>query len=346
MIKALQNPASKYQIQSTVLKPFMNALFQRSVIEDKPGWKIACIRTMHALHDKYPQGIDMDLMPYLLWLIQPKSTTTMFRDNVLRFIDRLCIVPINGKRLVAAEGLPTILHYISSVHKLNKPNSKRLTQTNNNQTDHTNLQNKNINDNKEPTITAEGKEVNSTIVLVNSNDSKQALEVKTPPKPSTVSATSKSEEKNPKSNDKTNSNITNRRATTGMISDRNNDENENEDEEEVSNEEGDAEESDDDENALGDEMIDDDWDMMKQLPTEFNPAELSAISIRIVRSILGTVPKAKKVAAKLPQLLPTLLQLMLCEVPELGDEALTLLLYILDTSLHLVPYLVTNGNKI
>ena len=123
LLPVLQDKNSSYVIELDRIHMLLAALFQRSVTEDDPGWKLACLRTMSALYEKYGDQLtkDLEIIPYFAWLIDPKHTLPIYRDHILKMLQTLLKDAANVRRFVKSGGIPHLLWYISQVQSLPDP---------------------------------------------------------------------------------------------------------------------------------------------------------------------------------------------------------------------------------
>jgi len=117
LLPVLADKQSSYVIELERIHMLLAALFQRSVIEDDPGWKLACLRTMSALYTKYGEQLtrDLEIIPYFAWLIDPRHTLPIYRDHILTMMQTLLKDAGNVRRFVKAGGVAHLLYYISRV---------------------------------------------------------------------------------------------------------------------------------------------------------------------------------------------------------------------------------------
>lgn len=67
LIATLNDPKSTYEINQKDLVVLINHLYNHAVIEDKPAWKLACLRCMSALYKRYSQVSVLLLLLLLLF---------------------------------------------------------------------------------------------------------------------------------------------------------------------------------------------------------------------------------------------------------------------------------------
>jgi hypothetical protein len=81
---AAQQPcvtADSFEVPEQELQGLVAACFQRAVVEDDVGWKLACLRVMSALYARYSRVLqEADMMPYLIWLLTPKTSAGRLID--------------------------------------------------------------------------------------------------------------------------------------------------------------------------------------------------------------------------------------------------------------------------
>ncbi len=158
---AVPDPTWPLTIPDAELPVLVSLCFQRAVVEDDVGWKLACIRTMTALYIRYPDVLqDADMMPYLIWLLTPKAESkgaaaaglsssgsdlmrdqssfgpagamgaagspVIWRDHVLTFLERLLTHVGNINRFVNADGVNVLVHYIVQMHRDGRRGRERL----------------------------------------------------------------------------------------------------------------------------------------------------------------------------------------------------------------------------
>ena len=128
LLPVLADKNSSYVIEIDRIHMLLAALFQRSVTEDDPGWKLACLRTMSALYEKYGDQLtkDLEVIPYFSWLIDPKHTLPIYRDHILKMLQTLLKDAGNVRRFVKAGGVQHLLWYISRVLALPDPTDKKV----------------------------------------------------------------------------------------------------------------------------------------------------------------------------------------------------------------------------
>lgn len=126
LLPVLADKNSSYVIEIDRIHMLLAALFQRSVTEDDPGWKLACLRTMSALYEKYGDQLtkDLEVIPYFSWLIDPKHTLPIYRDHILKMLQTLLKDAGNVRRFVKAGGVTHLLWYISRVLTVPDPVEK------------------------------------------------------------------------------------------------------------------------------------------------------------------------------------------------------------------------------
>lgn len=117
LLPTLTDKNSSYLVPSEKRASLLASLFQQAVVEDDPSWKFGCLKAMFSLIEKYPdQLLNLELMPYLTWLLNPVHTHPAWRDEIMRFLRVLGLKhPQNVKRFVATEGIEYLLSYISKV---------------------------------------------------------------------------------------------------------------------------------------------------------------------------------------------------------------------------------------
>jgi len=111
--------ANQYSIDEKDLGPLVAAAFQRAVIEDDNGWKLACIRIMSSLYKHYAKILkDADAVPYLVWLLNAENKTVnpLWRDHILAFLDSLFQSPLNITKFVKAGGIKVLEYYLNLAH--------------------------------------------------------------------------------------------------------------------------------------------------------------------------------------------------------------------------------------
>jgi len=117
LLQVLHDKSNNYSMELDQVHVLLAALFQRSVIEDDAGWKLACLRTMAALYDRYGDQLtrDLEILPYFTWLLNPRHSTPLVRDQILLMLHTLLKDASNIRRFVKSGGLEQLLTHVGRV---------------------------------------------------------------------------------------------------------------------------------------------------------------------------------------------------------------------------------------
>lgn len=120
LIPALESSEIDYEVNSKDIIPLMGHLYNRAVIEDNPTWKYCCLKTMTLLYSRYKEVLHVksfDSLPFLIWLLDPKHTRDLWRDQILDFLLLLLTNCANAKDFLRRGGLEHLFYYLNQVHR-------------------------------------------------------------------------------------------------------------------------------------------------------------------------------------------------------------------------------------